>query len=182
MYDKVKENIRIIYYNKFISNCVWVISMPKKQPTDFITPPKGGKALKDDSVLTISYYRRFLSSANLGPYGASDDDDGDGVAELKPPAEAEYEQRLIRRQEEAQYARHVKEARDPADSLDQDHQEGMGHGLQSHPLLANLPLGTDAPMERINAVENDAARMQLKRDLENKLRAKYSSSPTPRAY
>jgi hypothetical protein len=135
------------------------------------------------SVLTMSYYRRFLSSVNSAyQKNKGDEGDGDGVAELKPPSEEEYEQRIIRRQEEAQYARHVKEARDPSDNLDHDHQEGMGHGLQSHPLLANLPLGTDAPMERINAVENDAARMQLKRDLENKLRAKYSSSPTPRAY
>ena len=153
--------------------------MTSKKPADKMKAQTAPKAKDENPVLALSYYRRFLSSVKQSP---NDDDDGDGVAELKPPAEEEYEQRIIRRQEEEQYARHVKEARDPSDNLDQDHQEGMGHGLQTHPLLANLPLGTDAPMERINAVENDAARMQLKRDLENKLRAKYSSSPTPRAY
>ncbi len=131
------------------------------------------------SALALSDYRRFLSAIQTND---DDDDGGSEIGELKPETSEEYEQRLLRRQEEEQYGKHVRDARDPDDVPDQDHEQGLGQGIKTHPLLAHLPLGTDAPMERINAVENDAARMQLKRDYENKLRARNTSMPTPRAF
>ena len=81
---------------------------------------------------------------------------------------------------EAQYAEHVRSAHDPDDKPDPDMNQGMGQSLLAHPLLADLPLGTEAPMERMDAAENDAARMELKRKLENKLREQYTSTPTLR--
>ena len=106
--------------------------------------------------------------------------DDDGARELKPDGDIEYEQRLDRRKGEAQYGSHVREARDPSDVPDQD--MGMGAGLQGHPLLSEAPLGSQATIEQINAAENDAAKMELKRKLENQKRAEHHSTPSPTAH
>jgi hypothetical protein len=124
---------------------------------------------------SYSTFRRFLSSINQ----AQDDDDGDGTAELKPPEGEEYEQRLLRREEEEQFAKHVRAAIDPADKPDQD--LGHGSGMRSHPLLAKLPEGTVPPRERQHAAENEAAQIKLQRDLKCDLAARNTSMPTPRA-
>ena len=132
-----------------------------------------------DTGWAFSAYRRFLSDLDANGEAG---DDGDGVVELKPPSEEEYEQRLMRREAESQYGSHVREARDPSDIPDQDMNAEMGQGIKSHPLLADLPLGTEAPMERIDAMENNAAKMELKRKLENKLRNEYADKNTPRPF
>ena len=126
----------------------------------------------------LSAYRRFLADIE----GQADDEGGDGVADLKPDSNEEYEQRLQRREAESEYGSHVREARDPSEVPDEDIQQGMGQGMMEHPLLGDLPLGTEAPMERINAMENSVAKLELQRKLENKLREEFTNSPTPSAY
>ena len=182
----MKKNSKIIRYFDAIVTIISVwnkhgmrsLAMVEKDNND--SQSTGDDTLgRTKSALALSDYRRFLSGIQSND---DEDDGGSEIGELKPEASEEYEHRLLRRQEEEQYGKHVREARDPSDVPDQDHEQGFGQGMKTHPLLAHLPLGTDAPMERINAVENDAARMQLKRDYENKLRAKNTSMPTPRAF
>lgn len=124
-----------------------------------------------------SSHRQFI--ANIED---EDEDDGEGDVELKPESDAEFEQRLARREAEAQYGEHVRSAHDPDDRPDPDAEQGMGQSLLAHPLLAGLPEGTQAPIERPDANENDAARMELKRKLENKLRERYTSTPNPNPF
>jgi hypothetical protein len=145
----------------------------KKHDVDveFSSPQKKGKPVRAYSV-----FRRFLSSLEQ-----EDDDDGDGTAELKPPEGEEYEQRLLRRQEEEQFAKHVREAIDPADKPEEDLGHGRGNGMKSHPLLENLPEGTVPPREREHAAENEAAQIKLQRDLKYNLAAQNTSMPTPKA-
>ena len=89
---------------------------------------------------------------------------------------------MQRREAESEFGSHVREARDPSEKPDEDMTEGMGQGLMQHPLLADVPLGTEAPMERIDAMENNAAKLELKRKLENKLRQEFSNTPKPGGY
>jgi len=140
-------------------------------------PKKDKHYGSQNSGWAFSAYRRFLADI-----AEDEDDGGDGVAELKPEASEEYEQRLQRREAESQYGSHVREARDPSEQPDEDMGHGMGQGLMQHPLLANMPLGTDAPMERIDAMENNAAKQELKMKLENKLRQEFTNAPKPSAY
>lgn len=107
-----------------------------------------------------------------------DDEGGDGDQSLKPDDQAEYAQRIARREGEAIIATHVREAQDPMDAPDMD---GAGPGLPQHPLLAELPVGAEAPIDRIDAMENNAAKLELMMKLENQKRQEYSSTPTPTA-
>lgn len=109
-----------------------------------------------------------------------EDDGGDGLPDLHPDDALEYEQRVIRRKGESKFAAHVREARDMSDTPDPDMEAGMG--IQGHPLLRDIPLGSQAPIEQIDAAKNDAAKIELKMKLENKKRAEHTSTPTPRAY
>ena len=109
-----------------------------------------------------------------------DDDGGDGLPDLHPDDTLEYEQRVIRRKGESKFAAHVREARDMSDTPDPDMEAGAS--IQGHPLLRDIPLGSQAPIEQIDAAKNDAAKIELKMKLENKKRAEHTSTPTPRAY
>ena len=129
-----------------------------------------------DQLLELPATHNWITSAVDG----DDDEGGEGLPDLNPDDAMEYEQRLARRKGEAKYGSHVREARDPSDVPDQD--MGMGAGIKGHPLLADMPLGSQAAIEQINAAENDAAKIELKRKLENKKRAEHTSIPTPRAY
>ena len=127
-----------------------------------------------DRLLDIPPTHQWLQSDD------DEDDGGEGLPDLNPDDAMEYEQRLARRKGEARYGSHVREARDPSDVPDQD--MGVGAGIKGHPLLADMPLGSQAAIEQINLAENDAAKIELKRKLENKKRAEHTSTPTPRAY
>jgi hypothetical protein len=120
---------------------------------------------------------RKLNRTYLDMIQDEEDDDGEGDRELKPGPEVELSQRIERRNGEGQYGRHVRDARDPL--FQQDQEMGMGPGLQAHPLLMDIPVGAEAPIEQINAMENNAAKQELQMKLENKKRMQYSSSPTP---
>ena len=141
---------------------------------------ENNKRFKGSDGKSLSDYRRFLTGieANTG----DEHGDGDGVVELKPPSEEEYEQRILRREAESKFGSHVREARDPSEEPDQDMSAEMGQTLSQHPLLADLPLGTEAPMERIDAMENNAAKIELKQKLENKLRHENTKLNTPRPF
>ena len=144
--------------------------------------------VKRAKTVALSDYRRFLSglvAAEEGDDKGGDDggDDDGGLAGLKPESSEEFDQRLLRRDEEEQYAKHVREARDPEDNVDPDHQEGMGAKIKTHPLLAQQPRGTEAPWENKVAENNQDAQNQYQLDYEKKLQAQLASSsmPTPRA-
>jgi hypothetical protein len=158
-------------------------SKDNKKKVDAVVDDNASADKKPAKTLALSEYRRFLSSLVTMDKEDDDGDDGDGVAELKPEASEEFDQRVLRRQEEEQYSKHVREARDPEDNVDPDHQQGMGAKIKTHPLLAQQPRGTEAPWENKVAENNQDAQNQYQLDYEKKLQAQLASSsmPTPRA-
>ena len=131
----------------------------------------------NDSKQTSRRQTRKINRTYLDMIQDEEDDDGDGDRELKPGPEIELSQRIERRNGEGQYGHHVRDARDPL--FQQDQEMGAGPGLQAHPLLMNIPVGAEAPIEQINAMDNNAAKQELQMKLENKKRMQYSSAPTP---